>query len=292
MRRFHAAAAPLLLAFAAPAIAQDAPFTGLVLNCWRDFPVQVNTLNQGPFRDTWNGTCPIREDWARVAEGETEGHAEGAFSGIPPGTCVDLVFLYVNDGEHGGTITLSVNGTEVGRVQGDGPRDSDRCETVVFRSVRVEGDPIVVRIAFEEKETVQIHHNGAVTLSILPAASESRTLAVSGEPRLGSAVSALIDGDPGCDPGRRYLLAAAPAAGAGRLYPDGSGRRFPLDGPLVVARGRLDSSGRALTSLRLPRDPDLAFRTIHFAFVSFEKFPGGDRLFTAPSNVVTVTLVP
>lgn len=284
-------AASLFGVFAAlPARAQDGPFTGLVLNCWRDFPVQVNTMNK-PFGDRRDGSCPLGHDWTRVSEGFTSGYAEGVFT-VPPAICVDMSFQIGNDGSDGGTIVFLVNGEELGRVEGSGPRQSDRCESVVFRDVDSGGGELTVRIAFEERVPGRIHHNGAIRLAIMPAADETRSLSIEGSPRRGETLLASLVGDPECDPNRRFLLAAASSADFGHTYPDESGREFPLDDPIVVARGRFGPSAIAPVDLRMPSRADGIGRTIHYAWLPFDKLAGGGRFFGSPSNVISLTILP
>jgi hypothetical protein len=288
-----AAAFSFALLLASPArhaVAQDGPFTGLVLNCWRDFPVQVNTMNK-PFGDRRDGSCPLGHDWSRVAEGFMTGYAEGEFD-VPAGLCVDLSFQIGNDGSDGGTILFIVNGQEIGRAVGSGPRPSDRCETVTFRDVDSGAGRMTVRIAFEELVPGRIHHNGAIRLAIMPAADETRSLAIDGAPARGTLLGATLVGDPECDPGRRYLLAAAATADFGRSYPDDSGREFPLDDPQVISRGRFDAAAFATTGVRLPSSPAYVGRTIYFAWLPFEKMPAGGRFFGSASNVVAITILP
>lgn len=279
-----------VLGAAAPAFAQDGPFTGLVLNCWRDFPVQVNTMNK-PFGDRRDGSCPLGHDWTRVDEGFTTGYAEGVFT-VPPALCVDFSFQIGNDGSDGGTIVFLLNGVELGRVEGSGPRQSDRCETVVFRDVATGSGELTVRIAFEERVPGRIHHNGAIRLAIMPSADETRSLSVEGSPRRGATLLASLVGDPECDPSRRFLLAVAASADFGHSYPDESGREFPLDDPVVVARGRFGPSAIAPAEIRIPNGTAFIGRTLFYAWLPFEKLPGGGRFFGAPSNVVALTILP
>jgi hypothetical protein len=254
----------LLVGIAGKTSAQ-APVT---LNCWDAFPTQVNTVNGGPFRDSRQGSCPLGVDYVRVVEGQTEGYCEVTFRHLPPLTCFDVDFEYLNDGMDGGRIDVSANGRPIGSIQGTGPHDFERCETITFRNIALYSDQMVLRIDFHELSTTQFRHNGAVSLTFRPSERLPLQLSMTGDAVPGGTLNFDVQADPSCEPLLGYYLAAAKSAATGTLLTDG--RVFPLDSPMtLVARGTLDLAAHGSGSFELPHTNTIVGRTFYFSFVTF-----------------------
>ncbi len=259
------------------------------LNCWDEFPVQSNTVNGGPFGDTRQGSCLIGTNYVRVVEGQTEGYSEVTFSNLPPLTCFDVIFEFLNDGEDAGSIELFAGGRLVGAVQGNGHHDLERCESVTFHNVPVYTTSLTIRLVYHELVPSQIRHNGAVSLTFRPSQRQPLQLAVTGNLTPGSTITLDVQADPNCESLLGYYLAGAESISSGTVLPDG--RIFPLDSPIRVSRGTLDFNAHSTTTLRLPSGNGHVGRTYYFAFVVY--LPPGTETGTVGriSPVVPVTLV-
>ncbi|MBI1854145.1 MAG: hypothetical protein HYR85_27720 [Planctomycetes bacterium] len=238
------------------------------INCWDSFPTQVNTVNGGPFHDSRQGSCPLNENYVRVVEGQTEGYCEVTFRNLPPLTCFDVDFEYLNDGMDGGRIDLSANGRPIGSIQGTGPHDFERCEIITFHNIALYTNRMTVRIDFHELSTTQFRHNGAVSLTFRPSERQPLQLAVTGDTRPGGIVNFSVQADPSCEALLGYYLAASKTAVVGTTLSDG--RIFPLDSPMaLVTRGTLDYTAHGTGSFELPHSHSIIGRTYYFSFVTF-----------------------